>query len=474
LLGLGRGFALEHPSSWGGLVDLPDDAAPDAAAERLLAVMDASNDEDELVLRDDRWLAPRLVPAEVQDGPQIELRADGTYLVTGAFGGLGGVVARWLVARGARHVALMGRRAEAGTDLQRSLEAAGARVQVVRSDVGDEASLQGALASIACSGPPLRGILHVAADLSAAPIVELQPSQIEAMMRPKLDGTLALERLTRDLPVDFIVLFSSTTALLGASGLAHYAAANAFLDAFAIAHDTPRRRILSINWGTWDVMRLASSDAQREYRASGLVPMQSEDALRALGRLLVAGPSQAVVARIDWGTLKPLLETRRRRPLLDRLGNADGTRETAPTERQAELIEQLARVPQADRLEFLQRFVAAEVAAVLGRGPGEPVPLSVGLFDLGLDSLMSVELRRRLERGVGRNLPSTLTFNYPSVERLASFIGSELNSSEAVDASPSVSGALEHAGTAASSDSLSSLTEEELEARLLARLSEVQ
>src|ERR1700744_719689 len=105
--------------------------------------------------------------------------------------------------------------------------------------------------------PPLRGVLHAAADLSSAPVGELTPDAIASMLRPKVRGTLLLDRLA---PAgDFLVLFSSPTALLGASGLAHYAAANAFLDAFARATNRPGRRVLSVNWGTWESMRLASA-----------------------------------------------------------------------------------------------------------------------------------------------------------------------------------------------------------------------
>jgi len=480
LVGVARGFALEQPDRWGGLVDLPADASDEASAQALVTALDATGTEDQLALREQRWHAPRLVHAAAPSTPAISLRTDASYLVTGAFGGLGGVVALWLVERGARHIALMGRSATPGSDLQQQLEARGASVHVLRADVADERALGQALATLAANAPPLRGIVHSAADLSAAPIRELQAAQIEAMLRPKLQGTVLLERLTQNLDLDFLALFSSTTALLGATGLAHYAAANAFLDAFASAHDSPRRRVLSVNWGTWEVMRLASAESQREYLASGLQPLQTHQALDALGRLLSGGPAQAVVARVDWSVLKPLHETRRHKPFLQQLGREATPVTAGPQVGGAKLLDELAALSPGDRLEHILRFVSAEVAKVLGRDSSEPIPHAVGLFELGMDSLMSVELRKRLESGVGRSLPSTLTFNYPNVAALAGYIGAELSATQtqAATSAPDTSGQSDGASRDTllppGGPDLVELSDEELEARLLARLREVK
>ena len=291
------------------------------------------------------------------------------------------------------------------------------------------------------------------------------------MLRPKVDGSLVLERLTRDTDLEFLVLFSSTTALLGASGLAHYAAANAFLDAFAAAVDGARRRVISINWGTWEVMRLASDDSRRRYRESGLLPMTASDALDALGRVLAAPRPQAVVARVDWTVLKPLHEARRPRPLLVELG------ETPRAERQAarrdagpNLSARLAAAPTAMRHDLLVEFVQREVAAVLGLDDASAVPVATGLFDLGMDSLMSVELKRRLERGAGRSLPSTLTFNYPSVAALARFLDSQLVVKPAEVVAPAPAPEANTEATVDLQADLDSLSDDELEARLLSRL----
>ena len=326
------------------------------------------------------------------------------------------------------------------------------------------------LRELEAEAPPLGGIMHAAADLSVAPIVDLSAAHVSRMLRPKLDGTMALERVTRGRDLDFLVLFSSTTALLGASGFAHYAAANLFLDATAMATNRPGRRVLSVNWGTWEVMRLASAESQRSFREGGLNPMPASVALDALRDLLRGPQAQAVVADIDWAVLKPLHEARRSRPFLSRLGARVVAAPADVKAKASALIDRWQKAPADMRQDLLMTFVSGEVATVLALDRGEPVPLETGLFELGMDSLMSVELRRRLEQGVGQSLPSTLTFNYPNVSALATFINGQLQSSIAGAERTKPSAASPVPVAEPATGDLDELSDEELEARLLARL----
>jgi acyl carrier protein len=220
-------------------------------------------------------------------------------------------------------------------------------------------------------------------------------------------------------------------------------------------------------------MRLASQQSQRSFREAGLQPMPAAEALDALGRLLAGARAQACVARIDWSVLKPLHEARRARPFLSRLGVSPAGMAAAPAAGPAAagLLERIAGLPQARREEMLVEFVSQEVAAVLALDAAQHVPLDTGLFDMGMDSLMSVELKRRLERGAGQALPSTLTFNYPNVGALARFLESRL----AAPAAPApVIAAVEPPAPPATADAdLDALSDDELEARLLARLEQL-
>ena len=205
--------------------------------------------------------------------------------------------------------------------------------------------------------------------------------------------------------------------------------------------------------------------------------MPAAEALGALATLLAGTRANAIVARIDWDALKALHEVRRPRPLLARMGNGGPQRATMAPDAPTPRLEQvLAGVPEGRRLDAVVDFVSHEVATVLGLDPSAVVSPEMGLFDLGMDSLMSVELRRRLERGTGRSLPSTLTFNYPNVAALAGFLHQQVQTrliegaAAAIDAAAlSEPEATTEAVPHAASD-LDSLTDDELEARLMARL----
>lgn len=419
LWGVGRVFALEHPGRWGGLIDLPIAGDFKALAATLAAALDARDGEDQVAVRQGQRFAARIEHAKPPPSPQPVVRAGATYLVTGGFGGVGQLVGKWLAEQGASDVALLGRTARADHPAVRDIEALGARVHIVAADVADEASLTAALQGLARQAPPLAGILHAAADFGITPIVEVNRAGAAAVLRPKLDGVIALERATAGQMLDFIVLFSSTTALLGAFGYAAYAAANAFLDATAETA-APGRKIVSIRWGTWEAMRLASDVQQGAYRDAGLQPLPNAQALQLMGRTLAGPAVTPIFAKIDWARLKPLYEAKGARPFLSavEVQVTDIEASDAP----AKFIEVLSEAAGDQREQMLLDFVGAEVAAVLKMPPDEPPSHDAGLFDLGMDSLMSVELKRRLERGFGAPLPATLTFNYPNIRALAGFL----------------------------------------------------
>jgi acyl transferase domain-containing protein/acyl carrier protein len=467
LWGVGRVFALEHSGRWGGLVDLSPTDDADAQAETLAAALYARDGEDQVAIRQGRRFAARITRAEPPPPPKPVVRKGVTYLVTGGFGGVGQLIGQWLAEQGASDVALMGRTAQATHPAAREIAALGARVYVVAADVADEASTAAALAELSGRAPPLAGIFHAAADFDATAIAETTRAGARAVLRPKLDGLIALERATAAQDLDFVVLFSSTTALLGASGFAAYAAANAFLD--ASAETAPAgRRTLSIRWGTWEAMRLASTEQQDAYRAAGLEPLPKAQALDLMGRALGGGAATPVFAKIDWVKLKPLHEARGVRPFLGAM-EAEAT-ETPADGRTAKLVDVLREAAPDRREQLLLDFVAAEVAIVLESPSDAPPAHDAGLFELGMDSLMSVELKRRLERGFGAALPSTLTFNYPNIRALARFLQQLAASAQATEPKPEPDPP--PAVTPVEEQDLDALSDEEIQAHLMKLLEE--
>lgn len=427
--GLGRVASLEHPDSWGASIDLaPDPTAGEPAA--VASLIGRGGDHDQFALRAGEVLVPRLAPATGPPEPADPvIRADATYLITGGLGGLGLVVADWLVDQGATSLLLLGRRGLPDTATNdgdgdearrrlaavRAIEERGVRVEVAAVDIGDPVALAGAVDRCGSELPPLRGVIHAAAALGDRALVDLDLDSLAAMLHPKVAGTWALDAATAGAPLDFAVSFSSTTALLGSAGLGHYAAANAVLDAHANATQASGRPWTSVNWGTWEVMRVATDEERATLGRGGLRPIPSDEALTQLGRIVAAVPPQLVVVDADWQVLRPLYEARRTRPFLALVGAVEQDQAVGRTGSVAELAAELAAADAALRPPILESFLRAEVAAALQLDDPARVDVHQGLFEMGMDSLMSVELKGQIEHGLGCALPSTLTFNHPTV-----------------------------------------------------------
>ncbi|MBY0277004.1 SDR family NAD(P)-dependent oxidoreductase, partial [Candidatus Binatia bacterium] len=346
--------------------------------------------------------------------------AEGTYLVTGGLGAVGLTLAEWLVAEGARHVALLGRRPPSApaTDGIARLRAAGAAVQVLQADVASMPELAAALTQIRRSSPPLRGVIHAAGLLQDAMLADLDEASVRAVLAPKVEGAWNLHELTLDDPLDLFVTTSSAAAVLGSPGQASYAAANAFLDALAHQRRALGLPSLSVNFGPWADVGLATQRADRGARlaARGLSSLPPEVCSAGLRVALAHGGAQVCVmsfARERWTAAYPTAETS---SLLRALqsdvptGVADG---------EAPLLRELAALESfSDRLDLIEARVREAIADVL-RMSGTEIERRTPLRDLGLDSLMAVELRNRLSAMLALRLPATLAFNHPTLESLA-------------------------------------------------------
>ena len=351
------------------------------------------------------------------------LRRDGTYLVTGGLGGIGLALAEWLAERGAGTVVLNGRRAPdaAAERAIETLRARGFRIEVEPADVTDTAALDAMLERMDGTLPPLSGVIHSVGVLSDAALGNQSWESFETVLWPKMLGAWHLHRATAERDLDMFVLFSSVAGVLGNPGQANHAAANAFLDQLA-AH----RRALglpgqSIAWGAWS--GLGEAEEQRERiagrrEAAGTGWFPPEQGFLAFERLLREDATGGVVAVVDWpvfgesvGGRPPLLE--------DLLAVATDDDDASSSD---DLLAQLGATPAAERKNLLVSFVQREVQAVL-RLPSAPAP-TVGFFDLGMDSLMAVELRNRLNRAFSDTYvaPNTLVFDYPTIADLASHL----------------------------------------------------
>ncbi|AGC46258.1 polyketide synthase [Myxococcus stipitatus DSM 14675] len=448
LWGAGRVLALEHPERWGGMVDVspaPAEAELDALCDELCT----SDGEDQLVLRGHKRHVARLMRREPPPARDSAWRGDGVYLITGGLGGLGLRTASWLVARGVRHLVLAGRTElpEPGTwdalpennphaaalQALRGLQAQGTSVRYVRCDMGEPDQVRALIAECRRGPVPLVGILHAAGTAEPRAWMETDARVLTSVFQPKALGAWLLHELTQDLPLHCFVLFSSAASVWGSQGMAAYASANHFLD--ALAHHRKARGLpaTSVNWGRWSEGGMAGSEeARRFFSQVGLDVVPTSAALSMLGRLVDAGITQRTVAAVDWARFKPLHEARRRRPLLEHLA-VEGTAARASVDR-PELLVWLEEAPSGRRHAVLQDYVRREAARVLGAEPATLEPRR-GFFQMGMNSLMSVELKNQLERNLRHKLPSTLAFEHPSVAELSEYLSREVPALAALMAS---------------------------------------
>jgi myxalamid-type polyketide synthase MxaB len=363
------------------------------------------------------------------------VRADGSYLITGGLGALGLCVAGQLVELGARHLVLAGRSGaspEAGATIAR-LRSAGASVQVVQANIASARDVAGLIETCQAQAP-LRGVLHAAGVLDDGVLDRQTAERFARVLAPKVYGAWHLHTLTRELPLDFFVLFSSMASVLGSAGQTNYAAANAFPDALAHHRRAQGLPGLSINWGPWAEVGMA---ARLSLAGQGVEKIDSADGVRVLGDLLQPGqrhgPAQVGVWPVNWpafqrrlpaGDFPPFLSGFLRRPT-----------ESRPTAAAGEFLGRLHAAPSGERVALVETAVQKELLEVLGRQATEQVPVTQPWANLGLDSLMTVDLKNRLEALLRVTLPMDRLARDVNTRALAAFILQKLE-----DAGPATGG----------------------------------
>ncbi|GDY42839.1 hypothetical protein SANT12839_037210 [Streptomyces antimycoticus] len=370
---------------------------------------------------------------------------DGTVLITGGTGTLGGLVARHAVTeRGARRLVLTSRRGEqaaGAAELAAELRELGAEVTIAACDAADRDALAAVLADIP-AGHPLTAVVHTAGVLDDGVIDSLTPERLEKVLRPKVDAAVNLHELTRDQDLAAFVLFSSAAGTFGGPGQANYAAANSFLDALARHRQAQGLAATSLAWGLWAEAsgmtgELEATDKSRMTR-SGVLGLSSDEGLALFDAAQEVGDAFLVPMQLDLAPLTgapiemvpPLLRG------LVRGGTTRRTAESGAAQDGSSLVERLVRLDAAEREQTLLDLVRAQVAVVLGHDSPDAVEASRAFKDLGFDSLTAVEFRNRLGGAAGLRLPATLVFDYPTPTALAGYLLEELLGSEAAAAVP--------------------------------------
>jgi len=482
LWGLGKVITLEHPELDFVQVDL-DPLGQDDQAKALFEELwlDDNEGENNLVLRQGQRYVPRLVRHRQQESTPVELHSDGTYWITGGLGGLGLVVAQWLVAHGARHLVLVGRSgaSDQAKVTLKELEDMGAKILVAQADASQTEQVKKVLGEIEVCMPPLKGVIHAAGVLEVGRLEQQNWQDFAKVLAPKVQGAWNLHVLTQHIPLDFFILFSSIASLIGSPGQGNHAAANTFLDTLANYRQTQGLPGLSINWGAWsDLGAVAKRNLSKMSSMRGLGTIAPKQGLQVLEQIFHNPSAQIGVMPIEWSEFLQQFSADNIPPLLTELTLEATTQVVAEeTSTQAfEFIQALQKVPPHQRHERLLSHIRDQVSKVLGWSSSHTLDPHQGFFDIGMDSLTSVELRNRLQTSLGRSLSSTLIFDYPTIDALAGYLVSEMFTEEEQEEetdSAETTQKDDHPTQILTSVDVEQLSEEDAEALLLMKLESI-
>ncbi|AOW98937.1 hypothetical protein BJP34_05265 [Moorena producens PAL-8-15-08-1] len=428
LWGLGRVISLEHPELACFRVDLDPKFDVCETLPSLVDELLSNQNENQIAIRQGVRYVARLVRQQQQKftSLQLSIESEACYLITGGLGALGLQVARLLVAKSAKHLVLIGRCAPSEMAMKtiQELEQAGSQISVLSGDISNQQDTVRMMKQIQGSLPPLKGVIHAAGVLDDGLLQNMNWQKFTKVMAPKVAGTWYLHQLTLDLPLDFFVCFSSMASMLGSPGQGNYAAANAFMD--AIAHYRRGQGLpgLSINWGPWAAAGMAArldSLNQQRHKSSGMIAIKPEQGMQALGSLLSESQSQVGVFPINWSRFVRQLPGGQKMPFLEALIST----EPSFTQKSA-FREQLEAAAVDERQELLTTQIRSVIAKTLGLPDAQKIGMQQPLFELGLDSLMAVELKNRLESSLETSLSSTLLFDYPTVEELVEYFAKDV------------------------------------------------
>ena len=422
LWGLGKVIAQEHPDLWGGMIDNP------TAAELLAEIgagMGTDDHEDQVAYRDGQRYVARLVsgnppPADAH----APIHPDGSYLITGGLGGLGLQLARWLVDKGARHLVLTGRSepSEEAQAVIAQLEEAGAEVRVINADVSDEAQAVRLFEEIAAESSPLKGIIHAAGVFDLESLSRQNWARFSRGMAAKVEGSWHLHVLSRSMPLDFFVCFSSSSSLLGGLRMGSYVAANTFMDALVGFRRQQGLPGLSINWGFWSDGGMSPEGDAGRTGSAGLKDFALSSAMGLELLDVLMGAPEIVRVGVLPGHLPKYLQDfypgRLPRFLSELAEDASGVVESVP------IKHRLRQATEDEYESILIDFIQGRLADIAGTNPAQ-LDVEQPLSAIGVDSLMAVGLRNQIRMELSIDLPMTALVS-GNVSGLAKQIGMQL------------------------------------------------
>ena len=423
VLGFGKVINFELPDLKCTRIDLDVNQSNEESVSLLIDQLSVDDGEDQIAFRLGTRHVLRLVPFRQIARAELNLHADGTYLITGGLGGIGIETARWMGERGARHLLLIsrGQPSDYGAAIIDQLRQEGIEVVIGHADVSRFSKLRDIIERAGKEMPPLRGVIHAAGVLDDASIHNLTGDRIKTVLAPKVDGTWNLHSLTLDQRLDFFVLFSSAVSVLGSPGQANYAAASTYLDAMAHYRRNMGLPAISINWGPWAEVGLAAETInklqQQNASTQHLVKVIAvEQGLQILGQLLMEETAQIMVLPFELSNLIELYPAAAGMPFLENVGGKDGH------------ITRLYVRPQLNQeyvapRNHLERKLAALWQQTLHI---DQVGVRDSFFELGGDSVLGAQLLGLAQKTFGIRINPQDAFKAFTIERLAEMLEAEI------------------------------------------------
>ncbi len=345
----------------------------------------------------------------------FQYQSEGSYLITGGTGGLGFALAEHLIAQGVKHLVLTSRSpaSEVLLSWMQKQGEAGFNIRHYQADVSDRQAIAGVFQAIAKSTYPLKGIFHAAGMLHDGMLMNLTQDDFNAVLAPKVLGSQYLDELSRGSALDCFVLFSSVASLLGNSGQANYAAANAFMDGLAQVRKHQGLPALSINWGPFAKVGMAAHLGV-QHGSQGFVPLETVSAFHLMDTLLSGSAAQLAVMQVDWQKVPDLAN-----PYLSHLVMARAHSE-------GEWLALLDATPVTQREQVLGTQLKQLVAQVLSIQDPTQIDANKGFFEMGMDSLIAVDLKNKLQNKLGKQIKNTIFFDFPTITRLVKHLKDEI------------------------------------------------
>ncbi len=421
LWGLGKVIASEHPEYYGGIIDL-DNESQTTETNTILGIINNSEQEDYLAIRQENIYVPRLVKAKSINQKPLTINPNGYYLITGGLGALGLQVTQWLVAKGAKNLVLVGRNNpnEEAQQIITQLENKGVTIEIAQADITNYESINNIVETRISKS--ILGVIHAAGILDDGILQNQTWEKFHKVLSPKVIGAWNLHQCTKNIDLDFFVMFSSVASLVGSPGQGNYAAANASLDAIANYRQSIGLPALSINWGAWDSSGMAINQG---FNRQGLELINPQDGLDALEELLTTNATQVGVISVDWEQLSKTFPYLKQANYFSELLTS-----TVKTEKSQirDIYHELLALNPESREDYLREYLHNAIANIL-QIEKDNLSISESLFDLGMDSLMLMEAINQLKDDLQLMLYPREFYERPRIDSLAKYLATEFSNS---------------------------------------------